>query len=300
MVRPGTQYFIFLFPCYSNLIFMKTNYCYLNGKILPVQDAMVSVYDIGLLRGYGIYEGITTYKNKPFRLADHLARFRSSAKELDLAIPSSDEEIEKAVLSLVEKNGFERTNLRVILTGGNTIAGIEFDADKPTFYILAEEYKSLPSEMYASGASLITHEHQRALPEYKTINYITAVQVQNERKAKGAIEVLYVSNGKVLEAATSNIFIVKDGVVITPKNNVLAGITRNVVIEVAQKKYKVIEREVTITDLLYADEVFLTASYKEIVPIVEIDGKRIAQGSVGKVTLVLMKDFQEYTEKGDW
>ena len=111
---------------------------------------------------------------------------------------------------------------------------------------------------------------------------------------------LYVSNGKVLEAATSNIFIVKDGVVITPKNNVLAGITRNVVIEVAQKKYKVIEREVTITDLLYADEVFLTASYKEIVPIVEIDGKRIAQGSVGKVTLVLMKDFQEYTEKGDW
>ncbi len=279
---------------------MKTNYCYLNGKILPVQDAMVSVYDIGLLRGYGIYEGITTYKNKPFRLADHLARFRSSAKELDLAIPSSDEEIEKAVLSLVEKNGFERTNLRVILTGGNTISGIEFDADKPTFYILAEEYKSLPSKLYTSGASLITHEHQRALPEYKTINYITAVQVQKERKAKGAIEVLYVSDGQVLEAATSNIFIIKDGVVITPKNNVLVGITRKVVIEVAQKKYKVIEREVTITDLLYADEVFLTASYKEIVPIVEIDGKRIAQGSVGKVTLVLMKDFQEYTEKGDW
>jgi branched-chain amino acid aminotransferase len=279
---------------------MNTNYCYLNGKILPVQDAMVSVYDIGLLRGYGIYEGITTYKNKPFRLADHLARFRSSAKALDLAIPSSDEEIEKAILSLVEKNGFERTNLRLILTGGNTIAGIEFDANKPTFYILAEEYKSLPSGMYTSGASLITHEHQRTLPEYKTINYITAVQVQKERKAQGAIEVLYVSNGKVLEAATSNIFIVKDGVVITPKNNVLAGITRKVVIGVAQKKYKVAEREVTVDELFSADEAFLTASYKEIVPITTIDGKKIADGKVGEVTQLLMNDFKEYTEKGDW
>ncbi len=279
---------------------MGKNYCYLNGKILPVQDAMVSVYDIGLLRGYGIYEGITTYKNKPFRLADHLARFRASAKILDLTVPFSDEEIRGAIESLVSKNGFERTNLRVILTGGNTIAGIEFDADKPTFYILAEEYKSLPSEMYASGASLITHEHQRALPEYKTINYITAVQVQKERKAKGAIEVLYVSNGKVLEAATSNIFIVNDGVVITPKNNVLAGITRKVVIEVAEKKYSVVEREVTTDELFSADEVFLTASYKEIVPIVAIDGKKIAQGKVGDVTQVLMNDFKEYAEKGDW
>ncbi len=279
---------------------MKTNYCYLNGKILPVQDAMVNVYDIGLLRGYGIYEGITTYKSKPFRLADHLARFRLSAKALDLLIPISDKQIEEVITSLVAKNGFDRTNLRMILTGGNTIAGIEYDANQPTLYILAEEYKSLPSELYTSGASLIAHEHQRALPEYKTINYITAVQVQKKRKAKGAIEVLYVSDGKVLEAATSNIFIVKDGVVITPQKNVLAGITRKVAIVLAQKKYKVIEREVTTEELFSADEVFLTASYKEIVPIVVIDGKKIATGKVGEATQVLMKDFGEYTEKGDW
>lgn len=279
---------------------MQTNYCYLNGKILPVQEATVSVYDIGLLRGYGIYEGITTYNNRPFRLPDHLFRLRSSAKALDLTIPLSDVEIEKAIISLVTKNGFKRTNLRVILTGGETISGIEYDSAKPTFYILAEEYKSLPGELYTSGATLITHEHQRALPEYKTINYITAVQVQKERKAKGAIEVLYVSGGKVLEAATSNVFIVKDGVVISPKENVLAGITRKVVVELAQKKYKVSEREVTIDELFSADEVFLTASYKEIVPIVLIDNKKIFDGKVGKVTQVLMNDFKEYTEKGDW
>lgn len=279
---------------------MKTNYCYLNGKILPVNDAMVSVYDIGLLRGYGIYEGITTYNGRSFRLHDHLVRFRASAKALDLTVPFSDEEISRAIESLVLKNGFERTNLRVILTGGNTISGIEYDSAKPTFYILAEEYKSLPSEMYTSGATLITHKHQRALPEYKTINYITAVQVQKERKAKGAIEVLYISDGKVLEAATSNIFIVKDGVVISPKENILAGITRKVAVELAQKKYKVSEREVTIDELFSADEVFLTASYKEIVPIVAIDGRKIGSGVVGKITHELMKDFQEYTEKGQW
>ena len=258
------------------------------------------MYDIGLLRGYGIYEGITTYKGKPFRLADHLVRFRNSAKALDLSIPLSDTEIEKAILSLGKKNGFDRTNFRVILTGGNTLHGIEYDTTKPTFYILAEEYKTLPKELYTLGASLITHEHQRALPEYKTINYITAVQVQKERKEKGAIEVLYVSKGKVLEAATSNVFIVKDGVVITPKNNVLAGITRKVAIELAEKKYTVMEREVTVEELFSADEVFLTASYKEIVPIVSVDGKKIAEGKVGGVTQVLMKDFGEYTEKGDW
>jgi len=279
---------------------MKTNYCCLNGKILPVRDAMVNVYDIGLLRGYGIYEGITTYHGKPFRLADHLARFHLSARALDLVVPFSDTEIEKQLMSLGEKNGFGRTNFRIILTGGNTLSGIEYDSARPTFYILAEEYKSLPDKLYTSGASLITHEHQRALPQYKTINYITAVQVQKERKAKGAIEVLYVADGKVLEAATSNIFIVKDGVVITPKNNVLAGITRKVAMELAQKKYKVVEKEVAVVELFSADEVFLTASYKEIVPIVAIDTKKIADAKVGGVTQVLMKDFQEYAEKGDW
>ncbi len=275
---------------------MKTIYCYLNGKILPVQEAQVSVYDIGLLRGYGIYEGITTYHGQPFRLADHLTRFQLSAKALDLSIPASNDEIEKAIISLHIKNGFQRTNIRIILTGGNTMSGIEYDKAKPTFYILAEEYVSLPAVLYTSGASLITHEHQRFLPEYKTINYITAVQLQKERKEKGAIEILFVSNGLVLEAATSNIFIVKDGVVITPKNNVLMGITRRVTIELAQKIYKVVERDVTTLELFSADEVFITASYKEIVPIVSVDSKVISDGKVGKVTQSLMKLFKEYTE----
>ncbi|TAK57614.1 hypothetical protein EPO17_01525 [Patescibacteria group bacterium] len=297
-IQPGASRIFFLYAIV--ILIMKKNYCYLNGKILPVQDAKISVYDIGLLRGYGIYEGITTYNGKPFRLNDHLTRFRSSAKALDLSIPFSDVEIEQAILALLDKNGFDRTNLRMIMTGGDTISGIEYDTSKPTLYILAEKYTPLPSELYTSGASLITHEHQRALPEYKTINYITAVQVQKERKAKGSIEVLFVSNGQVLEAATSNIFIVKDGVVITPKRNMLLGITRKVAIELAQKKYTVIEREVTTAELFSADEVFLTASYKEIVPIVSIDDKKIAGGKVGKVTQVLMRDFQEYTEKGIW
>ena len=176
------------------------------------------------------------------------------------------------------------------------MSGIEYDKAKPTFYILAEEYVSLPAVLYTSGASLITHEHQRFLPEYKTINYITAVQLQKERKEKGAIEILFVSNGLVLEAATSNIFIVKDGVVITPKNNVLMGITRRVTIELAQKIYKVVERDVTTLELFSADEVFITASYKEIVPIVSVDSKVISDGKVGKVTQSLMKLFKEYTE----
>ncbi|MBX4210543.1 aminotransferase class IV [Candidatus Parcubacteria bacterium] len=185
---------------------MKENYVYLNGEILPVSEATVNVYDIGILRGYGIYEGIKTYNNKPFFLKEHLDRFRSSAKAIHLKIPISDAEIAKAIDDLVVKNGFKETNIRMILTGGNTLNGIEYDYDKPTFYMLAEESTDVPDHFYTDGCKLITFDHQRQYPEYKTTNYITGVNLQNLRKEKGALEILFVHDGKILECATSNFF----------------------------------------------------------------------------------------------
>lgn len=268
-------------------------YGYINGKIIAGDKMLVSSYDIGILRGYGIYEGITTHNNKPFYLKAHLKRFRSSAKKLDIKIPCSDKEITKIIDSLVMKNGFERTNLRMILTGGETISGIEYDQNKPTFYILAEQWKPIPPETYTAGAKIITEEHRRFMPEIKSTNYINAVRLQKKRKASKAIEILLVSNGEVLECSTSNIFMFKGKNLITAKKDVLPGITKKAVMDVAEKNFKIEERKISLDELLKADEIFITSSYKDIVPIVKIDKKRIGSGKVGENTKKLMFLFSE-------
>ena len=271
----------------------KKIYCYINGKITTSDKAFVSAYDIGLLRGYGIYEGITTHNGKLFYLKDHIARFRKSASKLGLKVPISDTELKNVLETLLKKNKFERTNFRVILTGGNIISGIDFDANKPTFYILSEEWKPLPKSLYEKGGKIITEEHMRFMPEVKTVHYITAVKLQSKRKKENAIEILFVSNGKVTECSTSNIFAFFENTLVTPKDNVLMGITRRAVLDVAKKHFKIEERDITVKELEGADEVFISASYKDVLPIVKIDNKVVGDGMVGKNTRMIMDLFSK-------
>jgi branched-chain amino acid aminotransferase len=268
-------------------------YCYINGKIVTADKISISPYDIGLMRGYAIYEGITTRNRKIFYLKEHLSRFKKSAKALGIKIPITDKEITKILDQLIKKNGFSRTNFRVILTGGEALNGIELQKNKATFLILSEKWKKLSDELYERGGSLITHEHQRFMPEIKTTNYITAVKLQPKRRQVNAIEILFTFNGKVLECSTSNIFLFKNNKLITPKNNVLGGITKMAVIDSVKTIFKIEERDVTLQELLNADEVFITSSYKDIVPIVKIDGKKIKKGLVGESTKLVMKLFSE-------
>ena len=269
-------------------------YCFLNGAFVPLSEAAISVYDIGILRGYGIYEAFCTYGGKPFMLNDHLARFRRSAEGLSLHIPMSDNEIEDAVLELIRRNGYQEAILRFILTGGQALGGIEYNETKPTFYMLAEEFVHLPESTFENGSSLITAEHQRQLPQWKTIDYIEAVKLQKKRAEAGAIEILYHVGGQVLEGATSNVFIVKDGVLITPSDNVLHGITRNATITAAKPHFETEERDITLSELLAADEVFITSSFKEVVPIVKVDGAAIGSGAVGPVAKEVLRLFREF------
>lgn len=272
---------------------IQNRLCFLNGEIIPVEDAKVSVLDIGLLRGYGIYDGIAGIKGKPFRFPDHWTRFLSGAHILNLNIPITEDGAKKKIEELLEKNhGDKRANIRLILTGGNTIGGIEYDFEKPTFYIVTEEWEALPIEYYEEGAKLITYRHVRELPEYKTINYIRAVNLQNYRKEEKAVEILFVNDGEVLECSTSNVFLVKSGKLITPAENILKGITRKVVLEIASKSgLSIEERIVAEEELKSADEVFITSSFKDIVPIVKIDDFEVGDGKVGQITIDLMKKF---------
>lgn len=278
-------------------------YCFLNGKILPLAEAKVGVENIGLLRGYGIYDGLTVFNGKVFHFADHWNRLLSGAHILNLNVPITEEKAEKIIEELAAKNGLDtaennRANVRIILTGGQTIGGIEYNFEEPTFYIIVEKWQSLSSDFYENGAKLVTYKHMRELPEYKTTNYIRAVNLQNWRKEEKAMEILYVYDGEVLECATSNVFVVKNKTLITPVENILKGVTRKVVLELIEGKYKIEERPVREEELKTADEVFITSSFKDIVPIVKIDDFVVGNGKVGEVTRDLMKEFAKVINIG--
>ena len=269
--------------------------CYLNGVLLPLGEAKVGVLDLGILRGFGIYEGITSFSGEPFRFDDHWERFQKSANILGLTIPHTKNEAEDAMRALIKHNTEgARANLRMLLTGGEALGGLEHVPGRETFFITAAPHTPLSFELYEHGASLITHEYQRFMPEVKSIHYITAVMLQEKRKAADAIEILYTSGGRTLECATSNVFIVKNGTVITPDADVLKGITRKVVLECARETYQTLEQTIPLSAFFDADEAFITSSFKDIVPIVSVDGRTIGPGVPGPVTRDLMARLAQY------
>lgn len=266
--------------------------CYLNGAIVSLADAKVGVLDLGLLRGFGIYEGITAFDGEPFHFSDHWERFWRSARALGLALPLSEQEALEAMRAVIMKNSpGQRATIRMVLTGGEAKGGIEQVAGRETFFIAAEPAAALPAACYTSGASMLTHEHQRFFPAYKTTNYITAVLLQKKLKEAGAIEVLYVSDGAALECTGSNVCIVRENRIMTPRENILPGITRKVVLELARDAYPTEECRVPLEELFEADEVFITSSFKDIVPIVSVDAKVIGSGTPGPVTRDLIQRF---------
>lgn len=274
----------------------KIIYCHLNGKIISLNKARISPNDIGILRGYAVFDFLRTYNGKPFLLKEHFSRLQKSAGELNLKIPYSESIIEKIIKTLLIKNKIKEAGIRIIVTGGITENSMSC-GPAPTIFILTEKLKKLPENIYSNGAKIITFEYQRDIPEAKTTDYLTAVKLQPIREKNNAIEVLYTKNGLILECATSNFFIFKKNTLITPKNNVLIGTTRNFAIELAKKaKFQIEEHDLPLKELKSADETFITATTKEIVPITRINDQEIGNGKVGKNTKILMELFIKNTE----
>ena len=292
---------------------MAKKYCYLNGRIVSLGKAGIHPTDIGFLRGYGVFEFLRTYNGKPFLYKEHIERLKNSAKALNLKLNISEEELKKIINKLLLKNKFNESTIRIVLTGGKIIGGMEFNSS--TLLILVDELKNLPANVFKNGIKLISFEHKRIMPEAKTLNYIPAVKLfSGEMKKQKAFEVLYMYNNRVLECSTSNFFIFsakggsasggKNTTLITPKKNVLIGTTRDLVVKLAKKEFKVEERDIKISELKTADEAFITATNKEIIPVVKIGAQKIGdakpateRGNVGKNTKILMKLFRDYTEK---
>lgn len=274
----------------------KKRQSYFNGKIIASDKIKISPYDLGVLRGYGVFDVMRTQNGKLFLLKDHWKRLQNSARELNLKIPVSKKELQEIIIKLLKLNGFKESIIRTVLTGGTSKDGFTFE-NKESFYILIERFSPLPRECFTKGVNVITLEYLRDVPEAKIINYIAAIKNQKEKNKRRSLEIIYTSKGKALEASTSNLFIIKNGKLITPKKNILLGITRKLTMKLAKENgFKVFEREIKTGELFSADEMFLTASNKDIVPVVKADGKKIGDGKVGKITKDLMKIFQKFAE----
>lgn len=271
--------------------------CFLNGEIVPLRDAKVGILDLGVLRGFGIYDGLTAFSGKPFRFKDHWERFQIAANILELTIPYTEDEVQDAMITIIAHNApGTRANLRMVLTGGEAEGGLKHIPGRETLFITAETAVPLPATLYERGGKLMQYEHQRIMPEIKTTNYITAVTLQKKRTEAGATEILYTNDNRILECATSNVFIVKNGTISTPDSGVLKGVTRKIVLELARSIHPIEERTISINELLDADEVFITGSFKDIMPIVSVDGRTIGSGSPGAITRDTMKRFTQYTK----
>lgn len=273
-------------------------YCYLNGSIQPLSEAGISLTDIAVLRGYAVVDVLKTHHAQPFLLQEHIERFFNSASAMRLSVPASKEEISSAVQTLLSKNPFLESVVRMVLTGGPVAPdGISCGSGTATLFIITEEFVPLAPSVYTHGVSLITHEYQRQFPHVKTIDYVTAVYLQKEKREAGATEILYTSGGFISEAATSNFFLVRGNTIVTAKDNVLNGITRQVVLRLASEKFQVEERAVRVEELSEADEAFLTATNKYVVPVVKVGNQQIGLGKPGPVSQTLLDMYTAFADK---
>ncbi len=269
-------------------------YCYLDGKIVPLAKARLSLSDLGVLRGYGVFDFLRTYNGKPFYFHEHFARFKRSADIIGLNVPVGEVMVRDLITKLCRKNRVADASIRMVLTGGETKDG--FGMTSPSFFILMEDLYQFSESVFTKGAKIITHEYERSFPRAKTTNYSTALALKTKKERAGAVEILYTKNKLVLEASTSNIFLVKNGRISTPEDGVLHGITRGIVLALTRELgIPHACRPVRVSELAIADEVFLTATNKDVTPIVSIDGKKVGKGTVGPVTKQLLTAYRALT-----
>jgi len=273
---------------------------FLNGKLVEEQDLMVSVRDLGFARGYAIFDFLLTYPSqRPFMLSRHIDRLFNSACLIGLYIPWSKEEVTEWVMQTLHANQEGEKQIKIMLSGG--ISNSLLPTSKlPTIAIIVDPRHYLPRDYYDLGAGIVMDKFTRNNPDAKTNNYIEGVKQAQKAQTINAIEAVYYDDRQVFEASTSNIFALIGGRLVTPKSNVLQGITRDVLLEILKLDVPIALEDFRLEELLAAEEVFLTGSNKEVLPITKIDGKDVGDGKVGIVTKEVMKQFQEFTLSDRW
>ncbi|MCL2337283.1 MAG: branched-chain-amino-acid transaminase [Firmicutes bacterium] len=279
---------------------------YLDGKYVPEEQAMVSVFDHGLLYGDGIFEGIRAYHNRVFKLSEHLERLYESARSILLEIPLKVEEMQEVVLETLRRNNLRDAYIRLVVTRGKGDLGLDpRNCKGATVFCIAATIQLYAEELYQQGLEMVTVATRRNIPEgcnprVKSLNYLNNIYAKIEAGRAGVPEAVMLNQeGYVAEATGDNIFLVKKGKLITPPVHMglLEGVTRNTVIDLAKAKgIEVLEIPFTRHDIYIADELFLTGTAAELIPCVKVDGRVIGGGRPGPVFQSLLRDFRELTK----
>lgn len=276
---------------------MVKDYIYFNDRIIAPGDAGLPLNDLVILRGYGIFDYLRSFRYQPLFIEDYVARFFRSASSMRLPVPLDQDELIKTIRKLLDMNKLEEAGIRMLLTGGASPDA--FSLVRPNFIILIEDINFPAPTFYQNGIKLVTHEYLREWSEVKTINYLTAIKLLPDIKKEGAFDVLYKFQGNLLEVSRSNFFIIRNGCLITPDQQILFGITRKKVLEIAERICPVEMRTVKYEELYQADEAFMTGTTKKVLPVTRVDDITIGNGQVGSLTSKLKEAFKELEEKAN-
>jgi len=277
---------------------------FVDGAFVPRDEAKVSVFDHGFLYGDGVFEGIRAYDGVIFKLDQHLERLYKSAKTIMLEIPYSVDEMREIVRKACAENNLRDAYIRLVVSRGKGDLGLDpRKCQRATVVVIADTISLYPPELYEKGMSIGTGSIRRSRaeilnPQIKSLNYLNNIMAKMEANQRNLGEVVMLSEeGFVAECSADNIFMVQRGRLITPAPHlgILLGITRETVLELAHEAgYPVLETTFTRHELWNADEVFLTGSAAEIVPVVKVDERVVGNGKPGPVTQDLWRRFRAY------
>ncbi len=275
---------------------------FLNDKLVPADRAKISVFDAGLQHGLGLFETIRIYNKKPFRLNDHIDRLKNSAKTLGLIIDEDTHFFQKAIEKLLSANNLSNARIRITITAGSIKTGIHKEMQsKPTIIITAGPPTDTTENVYQTGVGILLSDyrltHFDPIAKHKTICFLPKLIALYQAKITNLAESLWLTTeGLLASCSTSNIFFIKDNTIYTPSTElpIVPGITRKVIFELAKENnIKIEEGKFTLNQLLQAEEIFITNSIIEILPVVAIERHKVANQKPGKLTKELIKLYKD-------
>lgn len=289
----------------KEVLTMQQQKIYLNGQFVEKEKAVISIFDHGFLYGDGVFEGIRVYEGNVYKLEEHIDRLYESAHSIMLEIPHSKAEFSQIVVDTICENELSSAYIRVVVSRGKGDLGLDpRNCEAPTVIVIAEPLAIYSEQLYEKGLRLASVVNRRSSPDVlnpqiKSLNYLNNILVKLSSVQADADEALILNrDGYVTEGSADNIFIVKKGIIKTPPIylGALEGITRNAIIDIAEEIGLQVEQEpFTLHDVYIADEVFLTGTAAEVIPVVTVDGREIGNGYPGPLTNQLLTEFRKQT-----
>jgi branched-chain amino acid aminotransferase len=275
---------------------------WLDEKLVEEQDAKISVFDHGLLYGDGVFEGIRFYNGRVFRLEEHISRLFDSARAIVLNMPWTQEQVCQFTVDTIKANGLNDGYVRLVVTRGTGGLGLNpYLCERPSMFIIGSTISLYPEEYYSKGLAIITCATRRPapaalMPQVKSLNYLNNIMAKVEAIQSGAMEAVMLNEqGYVAECTGDNLFLLKNGKLLTPpvSDGALDGVTRRVILELAdQLGIPWAEQTLTRYDIFVADECFLTGTAAEVIPVIALDRRPIGEGVPGPLTAKFITAFR--------